>query len=49
MSVVTGVECVCEAKLFGVIFKDNLRADSRISYVLKTCSRRLYLLKQLRG
>jgi len=45
--VITGVERVCEAKLLGLIFKDNLKIDSHISYVLKLCSQRLYLLKQL--
>ena len=46
--VITGVERVCEAKLLGVIFKDNLKIDSHVSYVLRICSQRLYLLKQLR-
>jgi len=46
--VITGVERVCEAKLLGVIFKNNLKTDSHVSYVLRMCSQRLYLLKQLR-
>ena len=46
--VITGVERVCEAKLLGVIFKDNLKFDSHVSYVLRICSQRLHLLKQLR-
>ena len=46
---VAGVECVREAKLLGVIFKDNLKTDSHVSYVLRTCTQRLYLLKQLRA
>ena len=34
--------------MLGVIFKDNLKTDSHVSYVLKLCSQCLYLLKQLR-
>jgi len=35
LHVITGVERVCEAKLLGVIFKDNLKIDSHVSYVLR--------------
>jgi len=45
LCVTAGAECVCEAKLLGVVnTDDNLKADS---YVLTTCSQHLYLLKQL--
>jgi len=44
----TGVQCVLKPKLFGVIFKDNLKTDSRVSFVLRTCDQHFYLLKQLR-
>jgi len=34
-------------KLLGVTFKHNLKMYSYISNIMKTCSQRLYLLKQL--
>ena len=33
--------------MLGVIFKDNLKTDSHVSFVLRTCCQCFYLLKQL--
>jgi hypothetical protein len=43
------IEQVKEAKLLGVIFKDNLRFDLHVNSILKQCSQRSFLLKQLRS
>lgn len=45
---IDGVDCVIEAKLLGVIFDDKLNFVSHVMELLKVCSQRLYLLKQLR-
>ena len=39
---------VKEAKLLGVIFKDNLRFDLHVNSILKQCSQRSFLMKQFR-
>ena len=39
---------VTEAKLLGIIFKDNLRFDLHVNSILKQCSQRSFLMKQLR-
>ena len=33
-------------KLFGVIFQQNLKMDSRVQYIMSQCAQRMYLLKQ---
>ena len=43
------IEQVKEAKLLGVIFNDNLRFDSHINCILKQCSQRSFLMRQLRS
>jgi hypothetical protein len=42
------IEQLSEAKLLGVIFTNNLRFDSHINFILKTCSQRSFLLRRLR-
>jgi len=49
VSVIPGVQYVHEAKLLGVILKDNLKTDFYVSFVLRTCDQRFNLLNQLRG
>jgi len=43
-----GTEQVQTAKLLGVIFQSNLNFTSHVDSVLKLCSQRIVLLKQLR-
>lgn len=45
---IDGVDRVSETKLLGVIFGDKLNFVSHVTELLKVCSQRLYLLKQLR-
>ena len=42
-----GTEQVQTAKLLGVIFQSNLNFTSHVDAVLKSCSKRIFLLKQL--
>ena len=43
-----GIEQVQSAKLLGVIFQSTFSFVDHVVYVLKICSQRIYLLKQLR-
>ena len=43
-----GIEHVQSAKLLGVIFQSTFSFVDHVDYVLKICSQRIYLLKQLR-
>ena len=43
-----GIEQVQSAKLLGVIFQSTFSFVDHVDYVLKICSQRVYLLKQLR-
>jgi len=47
--VVDNTEQVKIAKVFGVVFSDNLNFDEHVSYVLSMCSQRLYLIILLRS
>ena len=42
----SGIEQVTNAKLLGVIFKNNLSFDEHVTSVLKCCSQRLLLRDQ---
>jgi len=41
------VEQLNEAKLLGVVINNKLAFDSRVKYILRQCSQRLYLIKLL--
>jgi len=41
--VVDNIEQVKISRLLGVVFSDKLDFDEHVSYVLSTCSQRLYL------
>ena len=45
---IDGIEIVREAKLLGLYFNDSISVASHVNYVLKSCSQRVYLIKQLR-
>jgi hypothetical protein len=49
VSPIFGIEQVCEVKLLGVYFNSNLKFVSHVNYILKQCSQRSFLLKQLRN
>ena len=44
---IDGIERVLEAKLLGVIFGSKLNFDAHVTQILKVCSQRMYILKQL--
>ena len=46
---ICGIEQVSEVKLLGVYFNSNLKFASHVNYILKQCSQRSFLLKQLRN
>jgi len=45
---IDGIEQVQSAKLLGVIFQSTFSFDDHVDYILKICSQRIFLLKQLR-
>ena len=47
--VVDNIEQVKISRLLGVVFSDKLDFAEHVSYVLSTCSQRLYLIKLLRS
>ena len=49
VSPICGIEQVSEVKLLGVYFNSNLKFASHVNYILKQCSQRSFLLKQLRN
>ena len=42
-----GIEQVLTVRLLGVIFQSSLSFAAHVDYVLKVCSQRIFLLKQL--
>ena len=44
-----GIERVLTVRLLGVIFQSSLSFAAHVDYVLKVCSQRIFLLKQLRA
>ena len=44
-----GIEQVLTVRLLGVIFQSSLTFAAHVDYVLKVCSQRMFLLKQLRA
>ena len=44
-----GIEQVLSVRLLGVIFQSSLSFAAHVDYVLKVCSQRIFLLKQLRA
>jgi len=44
-----GIEQVLSVRLLGVIFQSSLSFAAHVDYVLKVCSQRTFLLKQLRA
>jgi len=44
-----GIEQVLTVRLLGVIFQSSLSFAAHVDYVLKVCSQRMFLLKQLRA
>ena len=46
---VVDVERVKFVKLLGVLFRDDLKFDDHVSFILKVCSQRLYPLKVLQS
>ena len=44
-----GIEQVLTVRLLGVIFRSSLSFAAHVDYVLKICSQRIFLLKQLRA
>jgi len=45
---VDGIELVEQAKVLGVILRDNFSVNSHVNYMLTLCSQRIFLLKRLR-
>ena len=45
---IDGIEQVQSAKLLGVIFQSTFSFVDHVDYILKICSQRIFLLKQLR-
>lgn len=46
---ISNVERVKIVKLLGVLFREDLKFDDHVSFILKICSQRLYPLKVLRS
>ena len=44
-----GIQQVLTVRLLGVIFQSSLSFAAHVDYVLKVCSQRIFLLKQLRA
>ena len=44
-----GIEQVLTIRLLGVIFQSSLSFAAHVDYVLKVCSQRIFILKQLRA
>ena len=49
LSDLAGIEQVLTVRLLGVIFQSSLSFVAHVDYILKVCSQRIFLLKQLRA